>query len=491
MKTTLYLSENVREGEYPYAELERTLKKLGYNINPEEKSFSFEKTQISYKLRYRKAIRKYVLTFSLKRPESQLTTKETTSRYKIICFLIDKLPDVIKIGDLNFKRAEINDFIDIGKWKIKNPFTFEEVSIFDEYDYKKLSSIYKGKINLKPVFFILDQSITSELIIEKLKIFFSQPEELITTETNLVRDKVNDRNDKNRIFLFLLYNKMEEDKYIKLKKFFLQNNIPSQFINMYDKNFWFKTKNLIPEILTKASYPPFTFPEGLSNVDGYICLNDIYDKINPLFGINITYNTEKNLFKNKVKIYSDIKFESNRFRINFLDKDIKLLAEKIISLSPELAGKKINVYLTKYWKYENLQLLINKLTEKQIKVNKIFYISFFSDKFVFEGLDSLEKTKIPYLIIDKYVAYLQPNTKIGLFGSLFPISLELANSDNNEIKREDVEEYLWLIKRRVYRLQYIDMLRYPEFVQYSKKIRELNLSEEDLSQLTLDGDLLI
>jgi len=337
----------------------------------------------------------------------------------------------------------------------------------------------------------LDQSSNSELIIEKLKIFFSQTEELITTETNLVRDKVNGRNDKNRIFLFLLYNKMEEDKYIKLKKFFLQNNIPSQFINMDDKNFWFKTKNLIPEILTKASYPPFTFPEGLSNVDGYICLNDIYDKRNPLFGINITYNTEKNLFKNKVKIYSDIKFKSDRFRIKFLDKDINLLVEKIISLSPELAGKKINVYLTKYWKYENLQLLLTKLAEKKINLNKIFYISFFSDKFVFKGLDSLEKTKIPYLIKDKYVAYLQPNTKIGLFGSLFPISLELANRDNNEIKKEDVEEYLWLIKRRVYRLQYIDMLRYPEFIQYSKKIRELNLSEEDLSQLTLNGDLLI
>lgn len=491
MKTTLYFSEDVVAGEYPYQELEEALKKLGFNINSKKRSFSFDEIHVVYKLRYRKAVRKYLLTFCLNRPEGQLTSEETKKRYKKICSLIDKLPDVINIGNLSFKRAEIEDNIDIANWKIKNSFTFEEVSLFDEYNYNKLSSTYKEKINLKPVFFLLNQSSNSELIIEKLKIFFSQSEEIVTTETNLVRDKVNGRNDKSRIFLFLLYTQLEDEKYIKLKKFFLQNNIPSQFINMDDKNFWFKTKNLIPEILTKASCPPFAFPEGLSNVDGYICLNDIYDKRNPLFGINITYNTEKNLFKNKVKIYSDVKFKSDRFWIKFSDKDINLLVEKIISLSPELAGKKINIYLTKYWKDENLQLLSNKLTNKEININKIFYISFFSDKFIFKGLDSLEKTKIPYLIKDKYVAYLQPNTKIGLFGSLFPISLELANRDNNEIKKEDIEEYLWLIKRRVYRLQYIDMLRYPEFIQYSKKIRELNLSEEDLSQLTLNGDLLI
>ena len=95
-----------------------------------------------------------------------------------------------------------------------------------------------------------------------------------------MREKINARVDKNRIFLVVLYNE-SGDQYVKLKKFFLQNNIPSQFIHMDDKNFWFKTKNLIPEILTKWGSCPFEFPDGISKVDGYICLNDVYDKINP------------------------------------------------------------------------------------------------------------------------------------------------------------------------------------------------------------------
>jgi len=493
VKTTLYFSNNAKAGKYPYNALNKKLEELGFRINQEEHSFLFEDIEISYKLRHKYSIMRYILSFSLKRPRKQLTSKETKRRYDIICSLIDKLPEEIDIGSLKFTRTNISDKIDMNHWEVKDSFTFEKVNLFDKYSYKKLRSLYEDKIRLKPIFMVLNKSTTSKLIINALRPFFSEKEEIIETSINLVREKINNRIDRNRIFLFILYNE-NCDQYVKLKKFFLQNNIPSQFINMNNKNFWFKTINLIPEILTKASCYPFEFPEGLSKVDGYICLTDIYDEKTPLFGINITYNSEeKGSFKNTIKIYSDIKYVSNRFSIkNFIDDNLSLLVGKIASLGSELVGKKVNIYLTKYWKTKDIYFLIEKLENNNITVKKIFYISFFSDKFVFKGMESLKETEIPYIIKDKYLAYLQPNTIIGLFGSLFPISLELANIKNNEvITKDDIEEYLWLIKRRVYRLQYITMLRYPEFIKFIKKIRELNLSEENLSKLTLNGDLLI
>jgi len=492
MKTTIYFSENIDAGEYPYDALFNTLTGLKLVVDKENKTISFNGLSISYNLRHRRAIQRYVLTFSLDRPATQLTVSETTKRYKQICGLIDFLPEDIAVGKLKFSREEMNEEIDINNWRITNPYSSQKVSIFDDYNYQKLKEEYSSKIPLKPVFLQLDKSDNASLIINTLKTFFSENHEVIKTKAELIRDIVDGRADKNRSFFIIIYNVDLTDSYVKLKKYFLQNNIPSQFINMDDKNFWFKTKNLIPEMLTKASCYPFKFPENISTVDGYICLNDVYDERNPLFGINITYNTEENIFQNKIKIYSDIKYQSYRKKIDFDENNVNLLAEKILSLSPELKGKKINIYLTKYWKYANLKTLQEKLKEAKIEINKVFNISFFSDKFVFQGLDTLEKTKIPYLVKDKYVAYIQPNTKIGLFGSLFPISLELSLRDaGEEITREDIEEYLWLIKRRVYRLQYVDMLRYPEFLKYSTKIRELKLSDDDLSQLTFNGDLLI
>ncbi|PIN75639.1 hypothetical protein COV18_02220 [Candidatus Woesearchaeota archaeon CG10_big_fil_rev_8_21_14_0_10_37_12] len=492
MKTTIYFSVNIDVGEYPYEALYNALESLKLSINKENRTLSFNGLLISYRLRHRKAIQRYVLTFSLDRPASQLTVSETTQRYNQICGLIDFFPPEITVGTLKFTREEIKDEIDIGEWSITNPYSSQEVSIFDNYNLQKLKDEYAGKIPLKPIFIQLDNSDNASVIINTLKTFFSDNPEVIEERVNLVRDIIDGRADKNRIFVIIIYSADINDSYIKLKKYFLQNNIPSQFINMDDKKFFFKTKNLIPEMLTKASCYPFKFPENISTVDGYICLNDVYDERNPLFGINITYNTEENVFHNKIKVYSDIKYNSDWKKINFDEGNVNLLVQKITSLSPELKGKTINVYLTKYWKYTNLKTLQKKLKEAEIKINKVFNISFFSDKFVFQGMDSLDKTKIPFLIKDKYVAYIQPNTRIGLFGSLFPISLELSLRDSEEeIIREDIEEYLWLIKRRVYRLQYIDMLRYPEFLAYSKKIKELKLSEEELSQLTFSGDLLI
>ena len=263
------------------------------------------------------------------------------------------MPNDIIIDDLNFKCAEILDNIDIGKWEVKNSFTSERINLFDTYSYKKLRSLYEGKIPLKPVFMVLNDSQNSQTITNALRLFFKEKEETLKTSINLVREKINDRADKDRIFLFMLYND-EGDQYVKLKKFFLQNNIPSQFIHMDDKSFWFKTINLIPEILTKSSCCPFEFPEEISKVDGYICLNDVYDKKNPLFGINITYNSEQSSFKNTIKVYSDIKYESDRFRINF-NENLDTLIEKIVSLGTELIGKKINIYLTKYWKSKDEQ----------------------------------------------------------------------------------------------------------------------------------------
>jgi hypothetical protein len=80
MKTTLYFSEQIDTIDYPYEELKDSLEALKLKVNEENKTISFERLDISYRLRYRGSLKKYVLAFGLDRPDGQLTVSETTKR---------------------------------------------------------------------------------------------------------------------------------------------------------------------------------------------------------------------------------------------------------------------------------------------------------------------------------------------------------------------------------------------------------------------------
>lgn len=91
------------------------------------------------------------------------------------------MPEEIMINGLKFKRCNMIENIDLSKWRVKNSFTSDLINLFDDYNYKTLRLLFEKKITLKPVFIVLDNSQNMQTIINSLRLFFTEKEEIIHT----------------------------------------------------------------------------------------------------------------------------------------------------------------------------------------------------------------------------------------------------------------------------------------------------------------------
>lgn len=289
------------------------------------------------------------------------------------------------------------------------------------------------------------------------------------------------------IFVFLEEENLLEKWYESYKIYFDSNKVPTQYVS--DKTAREKLPrlpgvraNLVLEMLTKMGKQPVVLqaPEEIFINDGFLCLSDVVSTHQRLFGALFTYSKQGLVgMREEVQIYDDIKFETpTGYSIEITKDNVDLLASKIQTLIGRRL--KIDILLTKRWKEENIERLVTKLLENRIETEKVYYISSKTARFVDEYL--LERSnyrcfRYPFKILGKRIAFLKTCTETRIYPNLFSLYIELMWPQNAQIAQGDLEKILWLVKKRIYRIQEFHVLKNAEPIYIFRNLRKMYLGE--------------
>ncbi|MEM3785772.1 MAG: hypothetical protein QXZ59_00130, partial [Nitrososphaeria archaeon] len=284
--------------------------------------------------------------------------------------------------------------------------------------------------------------------------------------------------------------------YKNLKIFFDSNRVATQYV--MDKTIYDKIKrpgiqsNLILEVMTKLGLKPIQLrpPENIIDSDGFLCLSSIESATRRLFGALFTYAKEGLEIEEEVQIYQDVEFSIHEGILEIPTEKIGLLSEKI----SKLIGRKltIDILLTMEWNKDSLKSLIEDLKRNGIKTNRVYYVSSKTSRYIdscwAEGLRY--GCLHPYLIIGNTVAFLKPSTDIRIYANLSSLFIKLMWPEDGKIEEKDLEKILWLVKKRIYRIQEYHVLKIPEPILIFKHVRTMYLGEIK-EKLTIPLRLLI
>jgi hypothetical protein len=152
----------------------------------------------------------------------------------------------------------------------------------------------------------------------------------------------------------------------------------------------------------------------------------------------------------------------------------------------------VDVYVTKRWRLFNVGQLIRYLDKNGIQVRRFLYISSKTNRFVFNTLldenDNLHSN--PYIIWDGKTATIQCNTKLQLYGTMFPIFIEVLNPlTSGDLTEDDLRLILWLVKKRIYRIMNFYNLKTPEILSLFEKVQSLQL--QNVTRLKINVNTLV
>lgn len=470
-------------------------------------------TQVSFRVMDVPADKLYFLSFQptgkdIKRWRKKDTIKATLAVLKFCDSLGSEITELL--DSLVFRRVWLSnqDSIDISNWEVTTPFPppamksslgdflretgqtgYENIflSIPKENEFHIFTqTFFKG---IKP--FPQLRNILSSFGLVK------GPRSMMTSKE--FGERLATRIKEKSIFIFLEEEHLLETWYENLKIFFDSNQIPTQYINEKTvRNKLSKYRgvraNLLLEMLTKMGRPPIILqaPEEIFINDGFLCLSDVVSARQRLFGALFTYSRQGLGPKEEVQIYGDIKFETpTNYSLEMTDENIDLLARKI----HKLIGRrlKIDILLTKRWKVENVERLIEILRKGKIETEKVYYISSRTSRFVDEYLQEFTNYKScrhPYKILGKRIGFLKTCTEIRIYPNLFSLYIELLWPRNAQIKQDDLEKILWLTKKRIYRIQEFHVLKNVEPVYIFRNLRKMYLSQIE-ERLTIPLKFLI
>lgn len=403
----------------------------------------------------------------------------------------------IPSGDLVFRRVGLSDqdSIDISNWEVtcllSRPATKSSLGDFlRETGQTRYENIFSS-VPKKNEFHIFTQTFFKGIEpFPQLRNFLSNfglvkgPRSMMTAKE--FGEKLATRIKEKSIFVFLEEEHLLETWYENLKIFFDSSQIPTQYINektVRNKlpRFAGVRANLLLEMLTKMGKPPIILqaPEEIFINDGFLCLSDVVSTRQRLFGALFTYSRQGLGLKEEVQIYDDIEFETpTRYSLEISDENIDLLARKI----HKLIGRrlKIDILLTKRWKEENIEKLVEMLHESKIETEKVYYISSKTSRFVDEYLQESVNYRsccYPYKILGKRIAFLKTCTEIRIYPNLFSLYIELMWPENAQIEQGDLEKILWLVKKRIYRIQEFYVLKNAEPVYIFRNLRKMYLGK--------------
>jgi hypothetical protein len=155
------------------------------------------------------------------------------------------------------------------------------------------------------------------------------------------------------------------------------------------------------------------------------------------------------------------------------------LTNKIDALS-NLQGKTIDVFVTKRWRTVDTGYLSRQLEKHNIMVRKFLYIGSKANRFLFSSLpeENIMLYKHPFIIWDDRVASIQTNSRIQLYGTMFPIYVELLNPwQNGKLTEDDLKMIMWLVKKRIYRVANFYNLKIPELISLFDQARALKIND--------------
>ena len=457
--------------------------------NSEENTIIFNKTHIVFNLYYSSSVRRYFLSFIPKNVWTYSSKKILEPAFLNTIKFFVLLNSQIRIMNIDFAKCEQSNIIDISSWKYRTVFDHQLKSL-SELDNNEIKRILNGVfekshkiinqqllvINATSMF---DKHLTKSLGKQIRPLFKLEPE-IIKYDSSISIEMTDQRIDKNNLFVLFIGNQNLFDScYLKFKQYFISNSIPSQFISIekLQTTLSFGLSNFVFEILKKSlNQDSILLEPPHSDVDGYLCLSDVGTVDNQkLFGVSFSFTGRGNT-DDFVEIYNDIQYQTKYERIYFGEGQLQSLARKIEILS-SLSNKKIDIFLSRRWNTKDVGYFASLLEERKIFPNKIYYYANKANRFIIEDLiDENNLFTHPFIIWDQRAASIQTNSKLQLYGTMFPIYLEILNPWNEHIMTEnDVANIIWLVKKRIYRLNNFYNLKAPEVISLFKDIQKLHL----------------
>lgn len=411
-----------------------------------------------------------------------------------LCDLIgDRLSVITEEGIVHFSRQYLksSESIDISDWDVSfmaiSPPEKEKLGDFLRKVQESNYEYALEKIPKERRFIIFTQTyLGNGEIIDILKICLKKfgringPKSLITAREfgETFSDKA------NTAFIFVEKKGMLEAVYRTLKIFFDSQGIATQYI--VDDTITKKIArlagvkaNLLLEIMTKLGSNPIILrpPEEIIDTDGFLCLSSIESATRRLFGALFMYSRGGLKIEEQVHIYQDVDFHIREGSLEIpLDK-VGILSEKI----SKLVGKnmKIDILLTMEWNMESLRKLIENLRENGIHTNRVYYVSSKTSRYVDNYLldNNMRSLSHPFLKVGKKGAFLKSSTDVRIYANLSSLFIKLLWPSDAEIEDADLEKILWLVKKRIYRIQEFFVLKIPEPIHVFKNVKNMYLGE--------------
>lgn len=483
------------------------------SVIEEKQRISYNDIQVSFRINDATTDRIYILSFC---PTGEDISKwgkqkciEATSDALEFCNLLGSEITASSIG-LIFKRIDLldQDSIDISDWEVSFPL-LRPATKSQLGDFLRKT----GQSGYENIFLSVPKNNSFHIF---TKTFFKGIEPFPTLRNILTSfgtvqgpsyiataqefcEKLAGPIKEKAVFVFLEDENSLERWYEKHKIFYDSNRIPTQYIDertVREKlTKWPGVKaNILLEMLTKMGNPPIVLqaPEEIFINDAFLCLSDIVSIRQRLFGALFTYSRQGLGLREEVQIYDDIEFETpTRHSLEMTEENVDLLARKI----QKLIGRslKIDILLTKRWKEENIEKLIAVLHENKIETERAYYISSRTSRFVDEYLResaNYRSCRHQYVILGKRIAFLKTCTEARIYPNLFSLYIELVHPEETQIGQGDLEKILWLVKKRIYRVQEFYILKNPEPMYIFRNLRKMYLGEIS-ERLTIPLRLLI
>lgn len=504
-KTSLYVASTPRTIPTK-AEVRKCLwEKLEQIAENESFPFLSEKQQISYNnfqisFRVNDSVREQLCIVSFQ-PTGTNTSSwgkqkniDAASSVLEFCDLLGSEFDLPECN-LNFKRVTLSsqDCIDLSNWEVvcSNSTKFSLNDFLRKTRECSYENIFSSIPEQQYIYHIFTKTFFKGIEpFPQLRNFLSGfgqvkgPKSIVTVRE--FSEKLSFPIKQRSIFVFLEDTDSLERWYENHKIFFDSNKVPTQYID--EKTVREKIPkyagvraNLILEMLTKIGEPPLILqaPEEIFVNDGFLCLSDIVSARQRLFGALFTYSKQGLGLKGDVQIYDDIEFATpTRYSLELSEENVDLLAQKIQALIARRL--RIDILLTKRWKQENIDKLIELLLANGIKTEKVYYVSSRTSRFVDDFLDypiNQRSLRYMYKILGERIAFLKTCTEIRIYPTLFSLYIELMWPENAKISHGDLEKILWLAKKRIYRIQEFHILKNVEPLYIFRNLRKMYLGK--------------